>query len=60
MAGDSSEEGQRTGDKGVALTGSVVYDKDLYGGEEDGGYVQSLGVGADDEQDEREQALSRC
>ena len=59
MAG---EDDQRPTKEGVALTGTVVYDQELYGDQPNSfaGYSQSLGVGQDDEQDEREQALSKC
>ena len=43
-------------EQGVPLTG-LAFDTDLYGQETP--YLPSIGVGDDEEQDEREQALSR-
>ena len=51
-----AENGQR--EDGVSLTG-IAYDKDLYGGNDMGTYVPSIGVADEEEQDEREQALRR-
>ena len=45
-------------EQGVPLTG-LVFDKDLYGNGQETPYLPSIGVGDDEEQDEREQALSR-
>lgn len=58
MAGPEQDEQRQ---EGVSLTG-IAYDKELYDGGSDrfAGYTQSIGVGEDDEQDEREQALARC
>ena len=59
MAGDQPNGEQRDA-QGVALTGSVVYDTDLYAGSDRSAYTSSIGVGEDDDQDEREQALAKC
>jgi hypothetical protein len=45
---------------GIALTGAVTFDQDLYGGDDRAGYVGSIGVADDEQQDERERALARC
>jgi len=45
-------------EQGVPLTG-LALDKDLYGDGQETPYMPSIGVGDDEEQDEREQALSR-
>ena len=60
MAGPEQANGEQR-EQGVSLTG-IAYDKELYDGGSDrfAGYTQSIGVGEDDEQDEREQALARC
>ena len=47
-----------TTEQGVSLTG-LAFDKELYGGGGETPYLPSIGVGDDEEQDEREQALSR-
>ena len=45
-------------EQGVPLTGAG-FDRELYGTGEETPYLPSIGVGDDEEQDEREQALSR-
>ena len=45
-------------EQGVPLTG-LAFDTDLYGNGAETPYMPSIGVGDDEEQDEREQALSR-
>lgn len=45
--------------EGIALTGTVAFDQELYGGDDRVGYVGSIGVADDDQQDERERALAR-
>ena len=45
---------------GISLTGAVTFDQELYGGDDRAGYVGSIGVADDAEQDERERALARC
>ena len=61
MSGEQRPTSDEQRQDGVALTGAVTFDQDLYGAGSDrfAGYTQSIGVGEDDEQDEREQALSR-
>ncbi len=61
MAGAEQPQDEQREEQGVSLTG-IAYDKDLYDGGADrfAGYTQSIGVGEDDEQDERDQALARC
>ena len=49
---------QRT--EGISLTGPVTFDQELYGGDDRAGYVGSIGVADDADQDERERALARC
>jgi hypothetical protein len=44
---------------GVALTGAVAFDKDLYGGQDRDDYVGSIAALDADEVDEQEQALAR-
>ena len=46
--------------EGVSLTGPVTFDQELYGGDDRAGYVGSIGVADDADQDERERTLARC
>ncbi|KAK9834053.1 hypothetical protein WJX81_006031 [Elliptochloris bilobata] len=43
---------------GIALTGAVAFDQELYGGDDRAGYVGSIGVADDEQQDERERTLA--
>lgn len=46
--------------EGISLTGPATFDQELYGGDDRAGYVGSIGVADDADQDERERALARC